>query len=855
MANKISKVVGIDLGTTNSVISIIGPDNQTIICGVDEKFKTRRTFPSALAWVKRRGAMVVGQTAFNLRGTTPEPVTSIKRHMGDANYRASLGEKELSPVEVSAEILKAMKEHMQATLEKTPGCENWVVDRAVITIPAYFRSEAMEDTARAGKLAGLEVMKTLQEPSAASAYYCWKNGVEDGIFLVYDLGGGTFDVSIVRYDAGDAAVVGISGNNYLGGDTFDDLLAKMLLEYLQDEGYALDLNPNDEKDRQRMTKLRLAAEIIKKELSDKEEFFYMQDGLFQDQEGAMVNLSIEVTRQEFENLIRPALQGTLEKCQEALAMAEKAEVTLDDIDGVLLVGGSSHIPLVQEFVREHFCDPALEHHTIQPEPFHDDPDMSVGFGAAVAAKGFSEISFTQAPADEAPGGDALILAAEVQPAICAGGKSTVSGCVKAMAGQLPPGMTARVAKADGSYIKDFPVKADDGSFKFSGLPAPTKDEPYQCTVEADGKALLTFPFNAGAEVIRAASTTLAHALFVELQDVATQRSYLKELMPNGTNLPASSEHQFKTTSEYSASIKIFEENTQLCNIVLTFPNPVSVGSPVTITLEIDEKSTKSVRATAAGESQLAVLEAPELPPVTEAEIRESVSSYNSNVQALPHTQQILAEAKRRKVEALEEEALQAVAENDQVRARTVRDELETMVKEVGGQPLSPPEDEIQKLAAECVKLNREHHKNDANNAEKIRGYQDRAARAYAQRNQDELTRAHRDLQALRDILKPEQGGGGGGGGDGEPPMWLIVKMGFCPQILELMRQAQENSKLPPPLRKKMEAEYGPDKAKVDQVEQQMQPWTEDGEARAAAVELQPIHKRWKYYAEYGDLPQ
>ena len=839
---KISKVVGIDLGTTNSVIALIGPDNKTILCSTDAQ--GRRTFPSAVVWDKRSGGLKAGQVAFNRRGTTPEPVTSIKRRMGDVNYRAQVGDREMSPIEVSAEILKEMKRQMQEYLHKTPGCEDYVVDRAIVTIPAYFRSEAAEATAKAGALAGLEVVKTLQEPSSSSAYYCWKNNIEDGIFMVYDLGGGTFDVSIVRYAAGEADVLGIAGNNYLGGDTFDELLAKMLVETLQDEGYSLDLAPDDEKDAQRFTKLRLAAEVIKKALSDKMEYYHTHDGIFTDQEGATVNLAITVQRDEFESLIEPILQGTLDKCREALAEAESKGVTLDMIDGVLLVGGSTHIPLIGEFVRKNFCDPALPSHTKAEAPFHDDPDMAVGFGAAVSAMGFSAISIDDSAAESSGNKDADIFASEVQPAIGIGGKSTVFGAVKVIKGTLPTGMTAMVSKADGSFDKEFPIE-EDGKFKLSGLPAASEDEPYLCRVEAGGKAVLSFRFNAAAATIQPPPTTLAHSLYVELLDISTGKLSRRALIEKGTNLPASRDYQFKTTQEYSVKIKVYEDNTQLCSIVLPFENSVPIGSPVSVSLEIDEKSTKHVYATAAGESQDAYLEAPPLEQLTEGNLREKLSEFESKLKVLPPTQQILAKAKKKNLESLGEEIKQGIAENDQVRAREAYDEMSKIIEETGGSSIDPPESVFRALVEECFTLNREHHKSNPENDEKIRGYQQRVAEYYAQMNQMGVTNEYQGLKELKEFLEPDVTPPG-------PPKWMIVKMGMCVKIREDMRTASENAGLPPQLRRRADAERDIDNAKVSAVDNQMGPFTTDEEAVSAMMELRPIMQRWESYAEYDD---
>ena len=250
---KISKAVGIDLGTTNSVIAMVGNDNKTIICRTDKT--GQKTFPSVVVYDKKSDKLRAGRFAFNARGTAKEPIVSIKSHMGDPVYTATTGGKTLTPIEVSAVILRTMKEEMQAQLNATPGYENCVVDRAVITIPAYFLAAAREATTKAGELAGLTVEVTLPEPTASALYYCHNNNIETGTFMVYDLGGGTFDVSIVQFLHGDAHVVGIAGNNYLGGDNLDAELAKYLLEQMQqdeDSDYELDLDIyGDEEDKRR----------------------------------------------------------------------------------------------------------------------------------------------------------------------------------------------------------------------------------------------------------------------------------------------------------------------------------------------------------------------------------------------------------------------------------------------------------------------------------------------------------------------------------------------------------------------------------------------------------------------------
>ncbi|MCL2697081.1 MAG: Hsp70 family protein [Oscillospiraceae bacterium] len=845
MAQKISKVVGIDLGTTNSVIAMMGPDNKTIICNTDAQ--KRRTSPSVIVWDKKSQSIIGGQKAFNRRGTKPEPVTSIKRRMGDNNYRVKVGESEMSPIEVSAEILRDLKVKMQEYLKSQSGCEDYIVDRAIVTIPANFRAEAAENTAKAGELAGLEIIRTLQEPSSSSAYYCWKNGLEDGIFMVYDLGGGTFDVSIVRYASGMADVVAISGHNYLGGDTFDELLARMLLENLQDE-YELDLDLSTENDMLIFTKLKLVAEVIKKAVSSQDEYFYSQDGAFQDQNGAQVNISVTVTKKEFEDLIEPTVLGTLEKCKEALSEAEKAGVTLDMIDGVLLVGGSTHIPYIREFVRKNFCDPSLELHTINSEPLCDEPDMAVGFGAAVAASaGYSEITYSGDSGETETAEPVLFV--EVQPPIGIAGKSNILGKVNVKNGTLPANMQANVSKADGSYSSAFPVDTD-GTFKFGKLPAPSEDEPYHCDITAGGETITSFGFNAAASIIQAPPTTLSHTIFVELNDENNKR-YLHPLMEKGTNLPASCEHKFRTSSEYSAKVRIFEENTHLCDIVLSFENSVPVNSPVEIRLQIDEKSTKHVNASAGGESQHVVMEAPEIKPPSESELREKLSDFDAVLNVASPQSQILGKAlKQGSLRQQADEIKQAIAENDNVRAREAFDELtkniDGFIKESGD--LSPAESVFMRLAEDCMNLIRQHHESDPEKINKTNAYKNAAAECYAQRDQEALTKVYSDLQDWANFVRPAPEN------DKQPPQWMIVHI-FCQEIEKLMKIADENGELQKALsvRKEAESEKPGDLAYMKSCKSNAQPWTTDEEAAQMQIKLRPIMERWKEYAEFTDI--
>ena len=842
MANKISRVVGIDLGTTNSVIAMMGPDNKEIIVNTDKN--NRRTFPSVLAYDKRKGGLVAGFPAFNKRGSSPEPIVSIKRNMADVNFRAKLGDRELTPTEVSAEYLRNMKEQFQEYLANQPNCGNYIVDRAVVTVPAYFGSAAREATGRAGELAGFKVEKTLEEPSAASTYFAWINGVEDGIFLVYDLGGGTFDISIVRYESGFADVVAIEGNNYLGGDTFDDALARRLLEHLKDEDFALDLQMEDPDDARRFTKLKLAAEIIKKHLSSEDEYDCAIDGIFLDQDGAAVNLSIVVTRSSFEELILPHLENSIELCKKALASAEeKAGITLDMIDGILLVGGSSHIPLVWEIVRKNFCDPGLEHHTKSPEPFHENPDMAVGFGAAIAAMTCDEISISESETG-------AVLEAQVGSPNVIRGKSTITGKIIATRGELPGGLKAHVTKNDGSHSNEFPI-AQDGSFKFTALPAAGSDEKYTCVVNSASSQIMTFSFNAGSDLPPAPPSTLSHTLYIKLQDQNTGTEYMKPLMEKGINLPAAGDYRFKTQDRYAACVNIYEDNMPLCDIQLDFEDGIPEGSPVDVSLEIDDKSTKYVTASGGGKFYKATLEAPPPKEIFESDVRESFADFESRLSVAPTPKQVLGKAKlNNQFRALKEEIEQAIALKEQTHAHEKLNELREEMDKFIGKELSPTTDKFEEAVRECRRLNREKHDGEKGIEDQIANFQKRASECYSQGYTDTTQAALTDVFDKLNQLKKELADEGAGPQE-TPPPWIMTRL-MCQFIQENMRKADENQALRQSARLWQEAQSKriPDSRMVASVIEKVSPFTSEDEATAMQIELRPIFRRWSEYAEY-----
>jgi molecular chaperone DnaK len=298
----ISKAVGIDLGTTNSEVAIMNPTDTDILIHQNLNSKSETT-PSCVWKDPRTKAILVGPKAFSRAGTNPPPIRSIKRLMGQKNT-VRLTDEDVTPEKVSSYILEEMKKQIEGDVTRFSNVDTvYIVDRAIVTIPAYFDLPRIEATRKAGEMAGLEVLELLHEPTASACYHCWKHNIQNGVFLVYDFGGGTFDVTVLRCTAGAFEVLAINGNIWLGGDNLDKALAEVLLQRLKNEGYALDLDLiNSEEDRLRFDKLRFLAEGVKKALSSTGEYLLSDTASMQDKDGQAVAISTSFDRIELSPL-------------------------------------------------------------------------------------------------------------------------------------------------------------------------------------------------------------------------------------------------------------------------------------------------------------------------------------------------------------------------------------------------------------------------------------------------------------------------------------------------------------------------------------------------------------------------
>ncbi|GAB6929544.1 chaperone protein DnaK [Paenibacillus sp. JCM 10914] len=349
-----SKVIGIDLGTTNSCVAVMEGGEAVVIPNPEGA----RTTPSVVGF-KKDGERIVGDTAKRQAITNPDrTIMSIKRHIGTSHKEAIDG-KDYTPQEISAIILQKLKSDAEAYLGQT-------VTQAVITVPAYFNDSQRQATKDAGKIAGLEVLRIVNEPTAAALAYGMEKS-EDQTILVYDLGGGTFDVSILELGDGFFEVKATSGDNKLGGDDFDQVIIDYLVaEFKKEQG--IDLS----KDKAAVQRLKDAAEKAKKELSGvltttvSLPFITVADGVPQ-------HLEINLTRAKFEELSATLVERTLGPTRQALS---DAGLTANDINKIVLVGGSTRIPAVQEAIKK----------LTGKEPHKGvNPDEVVALGAAVQA--------------------------------------------------------------------------------------------------------------------------------------------------------------------------------------------------------------------------------------------------------------------------------------------------------------------------------------------------------------------------------------------------------------------------------------------------------------------------------------
>lgn len=461
-----SKVIGIDLGTTNSCVATIENGEPVVIANAEGA----RTTPSVVAFAKDGSERMIGVTAKRQAVTNTErTLLSVKRHMG-TDWKTTIDDTDYTPQEISAFILQKLKADAEAYL----GHE---VNQAVITCPAYFTDAQRTATKDAGRIAGLEVLRIINEPTAAALAYGVDKG-EDQTILVYDLGGGTFDVSVLEIYQVDGQpqieVKATAGNNKLGGDDFDDqVIDWMVAEFKRDTG--IDLS----KDAQAMSRLKEAAEKAKIELSGTQQtqinlpFITMRDGQPE-------HMDMTLSRAKFEDLISKHIEATMGPTRQAM---KDAGVKKGDVDKVILVGGSTRVPAVQEAVEKE----------AGKAPYKGiNPDEAVAMGAALQA---GIISGDEGVSD--------ILLLDVTPLTL--GIETLGGVMTTMiernttiparrseiystASDNQPAVTIHVLQGERNFAKD---NVTLGEFTLMGIPAAPRGTPQiEVTFDIDANGIV-----------------------------------------------------------------------------------------------------------------------------------------------------------------------------------------------------------------------------------------------------------------------------------------------------------------------------------------------------------------------------
>jgi molecular chaperone DnaK len=704
----VSKGVGIDLGTTNSAVAVMDRTDSDIVIHRDPISRSRTT-PSCVWKDPKSGELVVGRMAFKRAGSTPPPIRSVKRLMGRSTT-VRLTDEDVTPEQVSATILGEMKRQIEQDISAwdTP-TTSWIVDRAIVTVPAYFDHPSIEATRKAAEQVGLDVLDLLHEPTAAACYHCWRTKTEDGTFLVYDLGGGTFDVSVVRYTAGAFAVLGISGNTRLGGDDIDIAVASHLQEQLIRDGYAFELDPeNDPEDRIRFSQLRFLAEGIKKSLSVQTEFMVSDAGTMRDKNGENVIVETMWERSDFEALARPIVERTIPYCDEAIKLATaRAGVTLADVDQIILAGGSTHIPLVREMVTRELCASA-DAPTNRPvrarcaEPVYEKVDTIVALGAAIRAaevgglatydtKRTIRVSFRGTGSSQAT-------------------TTSIGGKVEALSSDLTLA-DCRIRLVSEDYEDETELRAG-GSFAFTNVPLQPQAETFFTFEVSDASgdviARAGRPIDQNPDVPSPGfeGRTAQFAKSVLLEVDRGGEPYHKELIPALAQLPTSADFTFSHPGDTELVLfSLYQRRHKIQEIEVPVPAATPRGTPIEFNVHVDDRALITVKGTIGGiEFDAKVMTPPDRNVPAPDEVERLERAFRDAIGYLATGTRAVAEVKWQMGKTSFDAAM---ARGDKAQAVHEFEELEALVAEISdvGTPLKPPKPQLDQLVRECRQLN------------------------------------------------------------------------------------------------------------------------------------------------------
>jgi len=750
MTQVVSKAVGIDLGTTNSAVAIMDPTDTDVVIHRDKVSKSRTT-PSCVWRASADGELLVGRKARNRVGHTPEPILSVKRLMGQRDT-VDLAGAPMSPEEVSAVILAEMKRQIEEDVAAFDSPDAYTVDRAIVTVPAYFDQPQIDATRRAAEMAGLECLELLHEPTAAASYHCWRTGTRDGVFLVYDLGGGTFDVSVVRCSAGVYDVLGISGNNRLGGDDIDADFARHLMEMLKADGAALDLDPaGNEKDRLLFNQIKVLAEGVKINLSGDTEVVWRETRL-KDQNDDPILIEAGVERAELDAVVRPHVERTLSYCHEALAAAtKKAGITLADVDEIILAGGSTHIPLVREMVKDELCAGAK-----CDEPVYQEVDTVVAMGAAIRAA----VSGGLAVHDERESVRVSFRGTS------ASGRSTahVGGTVEAIDGDVDlTNAYVRLTTPDGADEET--DLGSGGAFSFTGIP-----------LEPGVETMLDFEvFDSSGQLLATAGRSVTHSseaanrlpgpsntavcpkpilLEVSQGGETGRRTLIAELQ----ELPTSAEFVFSHPGDTELLLlPIYQKSRNIQVIRVNVDSSTPRGTPIHLDVHMDKFSLLTARGTIGDHSFEFEVEAPpdrEMP--TGQEVTELSGRFGEAAAYLPAGRRASIQIK---FDVAREAFERKQADGDVKGAVHEFEQMEELAASIerNATPLQPPKSDFDQIVEDCNQINEALRGGDGGHdpqelGRSIEAQRVRGEKAFREGDQSAYSEAIQHLMGYRDHL-------------------------------------------------------------------------------------------------------
>lgn len=776
----ISKAVGIDLGTTNSAVALLDATDTEVIIHRDANTGGETT-PSCVWKDPKSGALVVGRLALRRMGTRPQPIRSVKRLMGSQST-VHLTDEDVSPEAVSAAILREMKRQIEEDVAKLSNdTASWVVDRAIVTVPAYFDQPQIEATKAAAEMAGLTVLDLLHEPTAAACFHCWRTGTQNGLFLVYDLGGGTFDVSVLRCTAGVFEVLGIAGNNRLGGDDLDIAIAEDLRERLIRDDWSLELDVNaDEEDALRFALLRRIAESVKIGLSNSGEFLLHDAMGLRDKEGMPVSIDVMFERAELEKLLRPIIERTIPPCFDALEQAEaRAGVKLSDVDAIVLAGGSTHVPLVRQIVRENLCalvdgvrggadQRAAQARAKCAEPVYDSVDTVVARGAAIRAAATGGLSVTNPERTVRVSfrGLGATGASEIH----------VGGQVEALdAGLELAGGTIRVIIPELDF-EDTQDLGQGGTFAFRRLPLqPSAENLLNFEVcDADGAVVATAgrPMTQDRDVRPSGGVDGVAVLSKDISlEVSRAGKVTRQiLVPALTSLPHTADHSFLHPGDTEhVRIVLFQQRRKIKELPVDVSSTLPRGTPIALNVSIDKLAYITVKGMIGDVPfNVAVVAPPDREVPSAAEETTLKRQFEDAVSYLPPGQKNVKELEYEEAKGRFEKAAQQGDAAGAVHEYEAMEELVASVEEVDG-PLTPPKAFLDNLVRDCLELHQYIDRKSPNGVpydgpEMVRSIdvqREEAERAFAASDQqaytDAITMLHNIEDHLRDIAAQVEG--------------------------------------------------------------------------------------------------